>query len=128
MVLAVLILACRQDTKPDHHLLPPTTMGSIIPAALAVGVVVLVAVFHFRANPQPGSVHGDFRFDRSRQSALSKHGLLNKTKWGCFQRGALAEPSRVQILAPRRRSFLDGYRILYALREASCVDDLAEKI
>lgn len=81
MIIAVLRLVCRQDKKPDLHLLPPTTMGSIIPAALAVGVAVLVAVILLRANHQPGSVHGDFRFGRYKQSELSKHGLFDKTKW-----------------------------------------------
>ena len=33
------------------------------------------------AKHQPGSVHGDFRFDSHKTGELSKRGLFDKTKW-----------------------------------------------
>ncbi|OLN30755.1 hypothetical protein DVDV_0457 [Desulfovibrio sp. DV] len=56
-------------------------MEWIITIALAVDVLVLAAVFVLRIKHQPGSVHGDFRFDRCKTGELSKRGLFDKTKW-----------------------------------------------
>ena len=56
-------------------------MEWIIAFALAVGVFVLVAVFILRAKHQPGSVHGDFRFDSHKTGELSKRGLFDRTKF-----------------------------------------------
>ena len=50
--------------------------GIIVLAALA-----LVAIFVLKAKHQPGSVHGDFRFDRHKEGELSRRGLLDRTQW-----------------------------------------------
>jgi len=56
-------------------------MEWIIAIALAVGVLVLIGMFIWKTKHQPGSVHGDFRFDNHKSGELSKRGLFDKTKW-----------------------------------------------
>lgn len=59
-------------------------MEWIITAALVVGVLfvlALVGLLIWKAKHQPGSVHGDFRFDSHKVGELSKRGLFDKTKW-----------------------------------------------
>ncbi|BAH76949.1 hypothetical protein [Solidesulfovibrio magneticus] len=56
-------------------------MEWIITAALAVAVMALVPIFVLKAKHQPGSVHGDFRFDRHKAGELSRRGLLDRTQW-----------------------------------------------
>ena len=56
-------------------------MDWIFTAALAVAVLAMVAIFIMKAKHQPGSVHGDFRFDRHKEGELSRRGLLDRTQW-----------------------------------------------
>ena len=49
---------------------------------IAALVVLTLAVLPiWKAKHQPGSVHGDFRFDSHKTGELSKRGLFDKTKW-----------------------------------------------
>ena len=49
---------------------------------LAVLVVLALAVLPiWKAKHQPGSVHGDFRFDSHKTGELSKRGLFDRTKF-----------------------------------------------
>ena len=57
-------------------------MEWIIAAALAVGLLILAAVFVLRTKRHDGgSVPGRFDFDGNKQNELSKRGLFDKTKW-----------------------------------------------
>lgn len=57
-------------------------MEWIITAALAVGVLALVAVFVLRAKRHDaGSVPGRFNFDGYKESELTQRGVFDKTKW-----------------------------------------------
>lgn len=51
-------------------------MEWVITAALAGAAVSVLKAKH-----QPGSVHGDFRFDRHKEGELSRRGLLDRTQW-----------------------------------------------
>ena len=58
----------------------------MVQAARFVGLAVLVVLDLaglpiWKAKHQPGSVHGDFRFDSHKTGELSKRGLFDKTKW-----------------------------------------------
>ena len=46
-----------------------------------LAVLALVAVFILKAKHRPGSVHGDFRFDRHKTGELNRRGLFDKTQW-----------------------------------------------
>lgn len=49
---------------------------------LTVLVVLTLAALHiWKAKHQPGSVHGDFRFDKHKGLETSKRGLFDRTKW-----------------------------------------------
>lgn len=57
-------------------------MEWIITAALAVGVVALVAVFVLRTKRRDaGSVPGRFDFDGYKEGELTRRGVFDKTKW-----------------------------------------------
>ena len=56
-------------------------MDWIFTAALAVAVLAMVAIFIWKAKHQPGSVHGDFHFDRHKAGELNRRGLIDRTKW-----------------------------------------------
>ncbi|BAH74201.1 hypothetical protein [Solidesulfovibrio magneticus] len=56
-------------------------MEWIIAAALAGAVLAAAAIFVMKAKHRPGSVHGDFRFDRHKEGELSRRGLLDRTQW-----------------------------------------------
>ena len=50
-------------------------------AIAVLAILGLVVLFVRVAKHQPGSVHGDFRFDSHKTGELSKRGLFDKTKW-----------------------------------------------
>ena len=56
-------------------------MEWIIITALAVAVLALFGLPIWKAKHQPGSVHGDFRFDRHKEGELNRRGLLDRTQW-----------------------------------------------
>ena len=50
-------------------------------AIAVLAILAMVILFVRVAKHQPGSVHGDFRFDSHKTGELSKRGLFDKTKW-----------------------------------------------
>ena len=56
-------------------------MELIFTAGIVLAVLALVAIFVLKAKHQPGSVHGDFRFDRHKEGELSQRGLIDRTQW-----------------------------------------------
>ena len=52
----------------------------IIGVAVLFGLA-LAGLLVWKAKHQPGSVHGDFRFDQHKGRETSTHGLFDKTKW-----------------------------------------------
>ncbi|KHK01318.1 hypothetical protein [Desulfovibrio sp. TomC] len=52
----------------------------IIGVAVLVGLA-LAGLLVWKAKHQPGSVHGDFRFDQHKGLETSKRGLFDKTKF-----------------------------------------------
>ena len=56
-------------------------MEWIIGGIAALLILALVCLPIWKAKHQPGSVHGDFRFDSHKTGELSKRGLFDKTKW-----------------------------------------------
>ena len=56
-------------------------MEWVIIAALAVAVLALVGLLIWKSKHHPGSVHGDFHFERHKAGELNRRGLLDRTKW-----------------------------------------------
>ena len=52
----------------------------IIGVAVLVGLA-LAGLLVWKAKHQPGSVHGDFRFDQHKGLETSKRGLFDRTKF-----------------------------------------------
>ena len=53
-------------------------------AYIAIAVLAIlgfVVLFVRVAKHQPGSVHGDFHFDRHKAGELNRRGLIDRTKW-----------------------------------------------
>ena len=56
-------------------------MEWLIISGIVLVVLTLAVLPIWKAKHQPGSVHGDFRFDSHKTGELSKRGLFDKTKW-----------------------------------------------
>ena len=56
-------------------------MNWIVTGIIVLAVLALVAIFITKAKHRPGSVHGDFHFDRHKAGELNRRGLIDRTKW-----------------------------------------------
>ena len=56
-------------------------MEWLIISGIVLVVLSLAGLLIWKAKHQPGSVHGDFRFDQHKGLETSKRGLFDKTKF-----------------------------------------------
>ena len=56
-------------------------MEWLIIGIIVLFVLVLAGLLIWKAKHQPGSVHGDFRFDQHKGLETSKRGLFDRTKF-----------------------------------------------
>jgi len=56
-------------------------MEWLISSIAVLVVLALAGLLIWKAKHQPGSVHGDFRFDKHKGLETSKRGFLDRTKW-----------------------------------------------